>query len=125
MESLQNWSLCPDLICSHLSVNTLLDMSEWLRSQTRNLLGFACAGSNPDVDVSFYFLTCNKSRTRNYFFQESNLLISRASSLKFGVHTRRSAGHQPTARGHSYSLFIRLPTPIVFFPSNPHFDSVL
>jgi hypothetical protein len=25
-------------------------MSEWLRRQTRNLLGFACAGSNPAVD---------------------------------------------------------------------------
>ena len=28
-----------------------VDMSEWLRRQTRNLLGFACAGSNPAVDV--------------------------------------------------------------------------
>ncbi|KAG4974685.1 hypothetical protein JHK87_031506 [Glycine soja] len=25
-------------------------MSEWLRRQTRNLLGYACAGSNPAVD---------------------------------------------------------------------------
>ena len=33
----------------HLNV----DMSEWLRRQTRNLLGFACAGSNPAVDASF------------------------------------------------------------------------
>jgi hypothetical protein len=35
-------------------------MSEWLRRQTRNLLGFACAGSNPAVDVviyDFYFLS--------------------------------------------------------------------
>ena len=31
-------------------------MSEWLRRQTRNLLGFACAGSNPAVDaIAFYF----------------------------------------------------------------------
>ncbi|KAK3410923.1 hypothetical protein EUGRSUZ_J02952 [Eucalyptus grandis] len=29
-------------------------MSEWLRRQTRNLLGFACAGSNPAVDAFFY-----------------------------------------------------------------------
>ncbi|KAL0344430.1 UNVERIFIED_CONTAM: Gamma-interferon-inducible lysosomal thiol reductase [Sesamum radiatum] len=27
-----------------------VDMSEWLRRQTRNLLGSACAGSNPAVD---------------------------------------------------------------------------
>jgi hypothetical protein len=31
-------------------------MSEWLRRQTRNLLGFACAGSNPAVDVAILFL---------------------------------------------------------------------
>jgi hypothetical protein len=31
-----------------------VDMSEWLRRQTRNLLGFACAGSNPAVDVIFF-----------------------------------------------------------------------
>ena len=30
-----------------------VDMSEWLRRQTRNLLGFACAGSNPAVDDFF------------------------------------------------------------------------
>jgi len=29
-------------------------MSEWLRRQTRNLLGYACAGSNPAVDVLFF-----------------------------------------------------------------------
>ena len=28
-----------------------VDMSEWLRRQTRNLLGFACAGSNPAVST--------------------------------------------------------------------------
>ena len=33
-----------------------VDMSEWLRRQTRNLLGFACAGSNPAVDAFFYSL---------------------------------------------------------------------
>ena len=32
-----------------------VDMSEWLRRQTRNLLGFACAGSNPAVDDFFHF----------------------------------------------------------------------
>ena len=32
-------------------------MSEWLRRQTRNLLGFACAGSNPAVDGLFYFFS--------------------------------------------------------------------
>ena len=32
-----------------------VDMSEWLRRQTRNLLGFACAGSNPAVDDIFLF----------------------------------------------------------------------
>ena len=31
-------------------------MSEWLRRQTRNLLGFACAGSNPAVDDFFIFV---------------------------------------------------------------------
>jgi hypothetical protein len=31
-------------------------MSEWLRRQTRNLLGFACAGSNPAVDVFLFFV---------------------------------------------------------------------
>ena len=34
-----------------------VDMSEWLRRQTRNLLGFACAGSNPAVDVLCFFFT--------------------------------------------------------------------
>ncbi|MBA0628068.1 hypothetical protein Godav_022848 [Gossypium davidsonii] len=29
-------------------------MSEWLRRQTRNLLGYACAGSNPAVDDFFF-----------------------------------------------------------------------
>ena len=34
-----------------------VDMSEWLRRQTRNLLGYACAGSNPAVDAFvFHFL---------------------------------------------------------------------
>ena len=36
-------------------VALLVDMSEWLRRQTWNLLGFARAGSNPAVDV-FLFL---------------------------------------------------------------------
>ncbi|TVU35557.1 hypothetical protein EJB05_17453, partial [Eragrostis curvula] len=31
-----------------------VDMSEWLRRQTRNLLGFARAGSNPAVDDLFF-----------------------------------------------------------------------
>ncbi|KAJ4950445.1 hypothetical protein NE237_027277 [Protea cynaroides] len=35
----------------HLAWKATVDMSEWLRRQTRNLLGFACAGSNPAVDV--------------------------------------------------------------------------
>ena len=48
-------------------------MSEWLRRQTRNLLGFACAGSNPAVDVlfviffshlSYYTLTTLRSKRR-------------------------------------------------------------
>ena len=34
-----------------LAQQQAVDMSEWLRRQTRNLLGFACAGSNPAVDV--------------------------------------------------------------------------
>ena len=29
----------------------IVDMSEWLRRQTWNLLGYARAGSNPAVDV--------------------------------------------------------------------------
>ena len=32
-----------------------VDMSEWLRRQTWNLLGFARAGSNPAVDAIFLF----------------------------------------------------------------------
>ena len=32
-------------------------MSEWLRRQTRNLLGFACAGSNPAVDAFTFLFT--------------------------------------------------------------------
>ena len=43
-----------DLKASFYLINKFVDMSEWLRRQTRNLLGFACAGSNPAVDV-FYF----------------------------------------------------------------------
>ena len=42
-----------------------VDMSEWLRRQTRNLLGFACAGSNPAVDdffSRFYSKFCYPSR---------------------------------------------------------------
>ena len=27
-----------------------VNMSEWLRRQTRNLLGYACVGSNPTID---------------------------------------------------------------------------
>ena len=40
----------------------LVDMSEWLRRQTRNLLGFACTGSNPVVDVVLpcFFLKSNQ-----------------------------------------------------------------
>ncbi|KAL0375384.1 UNVERIFIED_CONTAM: hypothetical protein Sradi_3454100 [Sesamum radiatum] len=34
---------------------TNVDMSEWLRRQTRNLLGYACAGSNPAVDANSVF----------------------------------------------------------------------
>jgi hypothetical protein len=33
----------------------LVDMSEWLRRQTRNLLGLSCAGSNPAVDAFCFF----------------------------------------------------------------------
>ena len=36
--------------------NAEVDMSEWLRRQTWNLLGFARAGSNPAVDEIKYFL---------------------------------------------------------------------
>ena len=35
------------------------NLSEWLRRQTRNLLGFARAGSNP-ADVAF-FLYCHST----------------------------------------------------------------
>nr|PNR32171.1 hypothetical protein PHYPA_026296 [Physcomitrium patens] len=31
----------------------LVNLAEWLRRQTRNLLGFPRAGSNPAVDESF------------------------------------------------------------------------
>ncbi|KAI4316125.1 hypothetical protein L6164_024134 [Bauhinia variegata] len=36
-------------------------MSEWLRRQTRNLLGFACAGSNPAVDDSNFSSSHSKN----------------------------------------------------------------
>ena len=53
-----------------------VDMSEWLRRQTRNLLGFACVGSNPAIDVFKLFISwvlagsrckssgCRRSRRR-------------------------------------------------------------
>ena len=37
-------------------VALLVDMSEWLRRQTWNLLGFARAGSNPAVDVYLFLV---------------------------------------------------------------------
>ena len=42
---------CCQIIMFSSERNQRVDMSEWLRRQTRNLLGFACAGSNPAVDV--------------------------------------------------------------------------
>lgn len=33
----------------------VVSLSEWLRSQTRNLMGFARTGSNPVADVIFSF----------------------------------------------------------------------
>ena len=53
-------------------------MSEWLRRQTRNLLGFACAGSNPAVDDFFLFIyflspaqvrSTGKSRYKKFRYQ--------------------------------------------------------
>ena len=41
-----------NLISNRQKMTTFLDnLSEWLRRQTRNLLGFARAGSNPAVVV--------------------------------------------------------------------------
>ncbi|AES67967.1 hypothetical protein MTR_2g101510 [Medicago truncatula] len=45
-------------------------MSEWLRRQTRNLLGFACAGSNPAVDESF-------TRDEDTLLIQSRLIVSK------------------------------------------------
>ena len=42
-------------------------MSEWLRRQTRNLLGCACAGSNPAVDVSVLLFLALMIRTTGRF----------------------------------------------------------
>ena len=45
--------MCDYLYGRNVAEKQAVDMSEWLRRQTRNLLGFACAGSNPAVDVRF------------------------------------------------------------------------
>ena len=39
-------------------------MSEWLRRQTRNLLGYACAGSNPAVDATNFILFTSKKQNK-------------------------------------------------------------
>jgi hypothetical protein len=72
-------------------------MSEWLRRQTRNLLGFACAGSNPAVD-DFIFLFCPQfCYPRQLLFQlELCLIVFKENKYcwyieDFGVY-RRSDG---------------------------------
>ena len=42
------------------------NLSEWLRRQTRNLLGFARAGSNPAVVVFPFFLLLYILYVNNY-----------------------------------------------------------
>ena len=37
-------------------IQYVVSLSEWLRSQTRNLMGYACTGSNPVADVIFFNL---------------------------------------------------------------------
>ena len=51
--------ICRMPVCNNRFLHRLkrgVDMSEWLRRQTWNLLGYARAGSNPAVDVHFLFL---------------------------------------------------------------------
>lgn len=43
------------------NLNSLVDMSEWLKRQTRNMLGFACGGSNPAVDEAILLYRFNLS----------------------------------------------------------------
>ena len=50
------------------------NLSEWLRRQTRNLLGFARAGSNPAVVVFYFTLLCN-SLIYNYVILNTYLCI--------------------------------------------------
>ena len=45
-----SWPILFSYIAHHFHDVENVDMSELLRRQTRNLLGFACAGSNPAVD---------------------------------------------------------------------------
>ena len=49
------------IIMSNFTLTQQVDMSEWLRRQTWNLLGFARAGSNPAVDEIF----CNINQNCN------------------------------------------------------------
>jgi hypothetical protein len=69
-------------------------MSEWLRRQTRNLLGFACAGSNPAVDdfsVNFcpnssFYLSAKPSFDAftlliAYSLDHALLIVDRSSAL--------------------------------------------
>jgi hypothetical protein len=51
-------------------------MSEWLRRQTRNLLGLSCAGSNPAVDDdSFCVFPCSRKNSVQFFFKKSMFFI--------------------------------------------------
>ena len=58
-------------------------MSEWLRRQTRNLLGCACAGSNPAVDVSILFFLALMIRTTGRLHVPIILLLASYSKDMF------------------------------------------
>jgi hypothetical protein len=62
-----------------------VDMSEWLRRQTRNLLGSACAGSNPAVD-DFNFFICYFSI---FFISNKNPALSEFSERPVSTVMRK------------------------------------
>ena len=58
-------------------------MSEWLRRQTRNLLGCACAGSNPAVDASILLFLALMIRTTGRLHVPIILLLASYSKDMF------------------------------------------
>jgi hypothetical protein len=60
-------------------------MSEWLRRQTRNLLGYACAGSNPAVDASLFTFVFSLKFTICNLYYYHGFAFPNFYSLKFTI----------------------------------------